>query len=464
MSLAPRIRRIRQQLDLSPAPQVLGRLKRMIGLTWEAEGCRLATGQRCAVATLDGREVEAEVMGFSGDRIYLMPYETGMPVSPGAAVRPLANQSQIPVGHGLLGRVVDGLGRPLDGRGPLREIDHVSFAGSPINPLQREPITQPLDVGVRAINALLTVGQGQRIGLFAGAGVGKSRLLGMMTRYTSADIIVVGLVGERGREVHEFIADILGPEGLARAVVVAAPADDSPVLRLRAAMTSTRIAEYFRDCGARVLLLMDSLTRFAQAQREIALAIGEPPATRGYPPSVFAKIPQLVERAGNGRPGEGGSITAFYTVLTEGDDPHDPVADSARAILDGHILLSRDLADSGHYPAIDIESSVSRVMNAIVAGDHWQRALRFRQLCAAYSKSRELIAIGAYQQGADAMTDQAIGVYPELMNFLRQGFGDAADYSASLQGLGALPLSSQGAAGEPLRRLPAEQALAANSG
>lgn len=449
MSLANRIQRIRQQLDLSPAPQVLGRLKRMIGLTWEAEGCRLATGQRCAVSTLDGGEVEAEVMGFSGDRIFLMPYETGRPVTPGAAVRPLT-QSQIPVGHGLLGRVVDGLGRPLDGQGPLREVDHASFAANPINPLQRAPITQPLDVGVQAINALLTVGQGQRIGLFAGAGVGKSRLLGMMTRYTSADIIVVGLVGERGREVHEFITEILGPEGLARAVVVAAPADDSPVLRLRAAMTSTRIAEYFRDCGARVLLLMDSLTRFAQAQREIALAIGEPPATRGYPPSVFAKIPQLVERAGNGRADEGGSITAFYTVLTEGDDPQDPVADSARAILDGHILLSRDLADSGHYPAIDVESSVSRVMNAIIQPDHWQRALLFRQLCAAYSRSRELIAIGAYQKGADPMTDRAIALYPELMGFLQQGFDEAAHYPSSLAALEALPLQQE--APEAVRR------------
>jgi flagellum-specific ATP synthase len=308
------------------------------------------------------------------------------------------------------------------------------LAARAINPLARAPIDTVLDVGVRAINGLLTVGRGQRMGLFAGSGVGKSVLLGMMARYTAADIIVVGLIGERGREVKEFIEHNLGPEGLRRSVVVAAPADVSPLLRLQGAVYATRLAEYFRDSGKHVLLIMDSLTRFAMAQREIALAIGEPPATKGYPPSVFARLPALVERAGNGaedETGTAGSITAFYTVLAEGDDQQDPIADSARAILDGHVVLSRSLAEAGHYPAIDVEASISRVMPAIVDGAHMRRVHRFKQILSRYQRNRDLIAVGAYTAGNDPQIDEAVERYPWLESYLQQGMDSRIDYASS---------------------------------
>jgi len=313
----------------------------------------------------------------------------------------------------------------LDGRPLPSGLHQVPLQGRPINPLERDPIDQVLDVGVRSINALLTIGRGQRIGLFAGSGVGKSVTLGMMARYTNADVVVVGLIGERGREVKDFIDNILGAEGRQRAVVVAAPADVSPLLRMHGAAYAHTVAEYFRDQGRHVLLIMDSLTRYAMAQREIALAIGEPPATRGYPPSVFARLPQLVERAGNGLGGRG-SITAFYTVLSEGDDLQDPVADAARAILDGHIVLSRKLADAGHYPAIDIEASISRVMPDIVQPTDLERARRFRALYARYQRSRDLISIGAYVPGNDRMLDEAVRLFPNLEQFLLQGMHEPA--------------------------------------
>jgi len=303
-----------------------------------------------------------------------------------------------------------------------------------MNPLARDPIDTPMDVGVRAINALLTVGRGQRMGLFAGSGVGKSVLLGMMTKFTNADVIVVGLIGERGREVKEFIENILGEEGMARSVIVAVPADQSPVMRLHGAQVATSIAEDFRDQGKHVLLLMDSLTRFAQAQREIALAIGEPPATKGYPPSVFAKLPALVERAGNGEK-EGGSITAFYTVLTEGDDQQDPIADAARAILDGHVVLSRELAEMGHYPAIDIEASISRVMTEIVDESHLEMSRRFKQIYSIYQQNRDLINVGAYTYGTERSIDEAIEMQPSQMDFLHQGMNTAMDLAGSLHDL-----------------------------
>ena len=293
------------------------------------------------------------------------------------------------------------------------------------------PITDILDVGVRAINSMLTVGRGQRMGLFAGSGVGKSVLLGMMARYTSADVIVVGLIGERGREVKEFIEQILGAAGLARSVVVAAPADTPPLMRLQGAAYATTIAEYFRDQGQNVLLIMDSLTRYAMAQREIALAIGEPPATKGYPPSVFAKLPMLVERAGNGREG-GGSITAFYTVLTEGDDQQDPIADAARAILDGHIVLDRTLAEGGHYPAIDIEQSISRAMHSITSPAHQQLTRRLKQLYSRYERSRDLISVGAYSAGSDPVLDQAIALHTKIESFLQQDIADRVGINESL--------------------------------
>jgi flagellum-specific ATP synthase len=310
----------------------------------------------------------------------------------------------------------------------------VRLTGRPINPLSRHPISEPLDVGIRSINSLLTIGRGQRVGLFAGSGVGKSVLLGMMARYTSADVIVVGLIGERGREVKEFVERILGPKDRSRAVVVATPADHPPLMRLHGAWLATAVAEYFRDQGASVRLLMDSLTRFAQAQREIALAIGEAPATKGYPPSVFARLPQLVERAGNGATGSG-SITAFYTVLTEGDDQNDPIADAARAILDGHIVLSRRIAESGHYPAVDVEASISRAMHEIASSSHLTAARQFRQTLSTYQQHRDLIAIGAYQRGSDPRVDQALALWPRMQRFLQQDMRERVDLTASLAAL-----------------------------
>ncbi|WP_369601740.1 flagellar protein export ATPase FliI [Hahella sp. SMD15-11] len=433
-SLSDRLARYARAVPRHPEPEVIGRLSRVVGLTLEAVGCPMTMGERCLIEAGPDRWVEAEVVGFQEQRMYLMPLSTVEGLRPGARVQRLQHAHQIPVGWSLLGRVLNGAGEPLDGKGPIVAEDHVDLIGEPINPLSRAPIRNPLDVGIRAINALLTVGSGQRIGLFAGSGVGKSMLMGMMTRFTTADITVVGLVGERGREVKEFIDDILGEEGLKRSVVIASPADESPLMRLRAAVLTTRIAEYFRDQGKQVLLLMDSLTRYAQAQREIALAVGEPPATKGYPPSVFARLPALVERAGNGRPG-GGSITAFYTVLTEGDDQQDPIADAARAILDGHVVLSRALAEEGHYPAIDVEASISRVMPQVTSADHLALAQRFKQLYARYQQARDLISVGAYVKGADPDTDEAIARMPHMKRFLRQGLHEAAPFEASVSAL-----------------------------
>lgn len=323
--------------------------------------------------------------------------------------------------------MIDGVGNPLDGLGDIFTGQTAPFVPATINPLARKPIDTPLDVGIKAINGLLTVGKGQRIGLFAGSGVGKSVTLGMMTRGTTAQVVVVGLIGERGREVKEFIDEILGKEGRERSVVIAAPADASPLMRLKGCQTALTIAEYFRDQGLDVLLLMDSLTRFAQAQREIALSVGEPPATKGYPPSVFAKLPALVERAGNGSDGQG-SITAFFTVLTEGDDLQDPIADAARAILDGHIVLSREMADAGHYPAIDVERSVSRVMPNIVNDEHMLMSRAVRQILSVCRKNQDLVSIGAYKPGTDQGIDQAFTLKPRLDGYLQQGMKDVVPY------------------------------------
>jgi flagellum-specific ATP synthase len=402
-TLEDRTRRVREYDTVV----VEGTLKRVVGLTLEAAGLRVQIGGRCRIDAADHSSIEAEVVGFSGDRTCLMPAGEMHGLLPNARVVPATRRAEFPVGDGLLGRVLDGEGVPLDGLGRLRDVQRRSLRSTTINPLLRAPIREPLDVGVRAINALLTVGRGQRLGLFAGTGVGKSTLLGMMTRFTQADVVVVGLVGERGREVRDFIDRNLGPEGLKRAVVVATPADRPPLQRMRGAWLATSIAEAFRDEGRNVLLLMDSLSRFAQAAREIGLAVGEPPTTRGYPPSVFAKLPALVERAGNGAAG-GGSITAFYTVLTEGDDPQDPIADTARGILDGHIVLSRSVADAGLYPAVDIEASISRVAHEVTSEEQMKGARRFRQLYSAYRQNRDLIAIGAYQKGSDPRVDAAL--------------------------------------------------------
>ncbi|MBF0220408.1 MAG: flagellar protein export ATPase FliI [Gammaproteobacteria bacterium] len=439
-----RLKRISHHLELAEQQaencttlRIEGRVTRMVGLTLEAAGIRAPVGSRCLVESPGQKAIETEVVGFSGDRLFLMATDNITGLSPDARVIPTGKVYDAPVGDELLGRVIDGAGNPLDGKGPLRCKQRMPLSGRFINPMQRDPIKKPLDVGVRVINALFSVGRGQRMGLFAGSGVGKSVLLGMMTKYTDADIIVVGLIGERGREVKEFIDHILGPEGMARSVVVAAPADNPPVMRLHGAALATAIAEYFRDEGKNVLLLMDSLTRYAMAQRELALAIGEPPATKGYPASVFAKVPQLVERAGNGNSG-GGSITAFYTVLTEGDDQQDPIADSARAILDGHIVLSRRLAERGHFPAIDIEASISRAMPQITEREHQLLMMRLKRIYSTYEKSRDLISVGAYSRGADAEIDESINMMPKIVHFLQQDLHDRATFTESLSQLAQL--------------------------
>lgn len=435
MTLSERLQRYEKHIK-APKPAVAGILTRVVGLTLEAKGLRAPVGSQCKIETINGF-VDAEVVGFNDQTLYLMPNDHISGVLPGARVIPKVNETGLPVGMSLLGRVVDGLGRPLDGLGAINAEHHLKFAQNAINPLARRPISQPMDVGVRAINSVITVGQGQRMGLFAGSGVGKSVLLGMMTRGSEADVIVVGLVGERGREVKEFIEEILGVEGRKRSVVVAAPADASPLMRLKGCESAVTIAEYFRDQGLNVLLLLDSVTRYAMAQREIALAVGEPPATKGYPPSVFAKLPALVERAGNGGEGQG-AITAFFTVLSEGDDMQDPIADSARAILDGHIVLSRDLADSGHYPAIDIEKSISRVMPQVVSEAHMQQARVLKQVYSMYQQNKDMITLGAYQKGTDPMLDQAVNMMPRVNQFLQQGMKDVISYDEGLQGLAQL--------------------------
>lgn len=443
-----------------------GHITKATGLVLEATGLRLPIGASCRIqlsADL-GIWVDAEVVGFENDTLFLMPYHETMGLRSGALVLPVepltedpialdkeaqvqmpqppALAQQLPVGDHLLGRVVDAAGKELDGLSSLDTGPKASLNATFINPMDRTPITRHMDVGVRAINGLLTVGRGQRMGLFAGSGVGKSVLLGMMARYTEADVIVVGLIGERGREVKEFIEDNLGEEGLKRAVVVAAPADVSPLLRLQGAVYATRIAEHFRDQGKHVLLIMDSLTRYAMAQREIALAIGEPPATKGYPPSVFNKLPALVERAGNGAMSDAGdaagSITAFYTVLTEGDDQQDPIADSSRAILDGHVVLSRSLAQSGHYPAIDVEASISRVMSAVVRPEHIKLVHKFKQIMSVYQRNRDLVAVGAYQRGNDAAIDEAIERHPWLESYLRQAVETSVSFDQSVNELNAI--------------------------
>ncbi|MBL0500994.1 lateral flagellar FliI-like assembly ATPase LfiI [Aeromonas caviae] len=421
-------------LEEVPGYRRYGRLVRVTGLTLEVVGCQLIMGQRCEVETATGAALLAEVVGFNRDISYLMPLQPMSGLYAGARVLPVDGEETIRVGEHLLGRVVDGLLQPLDGRPLKEEGERVPLFSSPPNPLLRTPVREPLDVGIRAINGLLTVGKGQRLGLFAGSGVGKSMLLGMMTRNTSVRIVVVGLIGERGREVREFIEHSLGSEGLARAVVIAAPADQSPLMRLRAAQLCHRIAEYFREQGQDVLLLMDSLTRYAQAQREIALAIGEPPATRGYPPSVFSLLTQLVERAGNGTHPDG-SLSAFYTVLAEGDDQQDPVVDSARAILDGHIVLTRRLAEEGHYPAIDIGASVSRVMPQVVSPEWQGLAVNLRQLWGRYQQVRELLPLGGYQPGADPQMDEAVQRYPAIASFLQQGIQEETPITQVLGGL-----------------------------
>jgi len=412
-------------VEVSP-PTVRGVLTRVTGMMLSARGVRAPLGAYCEVMAEQGEGIVCEVVGFRDGEIMLMPLSVVQGLLPGAAVRVLTLTARVGVGAGLLGRVVDGLGDPLDGGAAIEHEVFVPLRGERRNPLHRAAITEPLDVGVRAINTFLTVGQGQRIGLIAGSGVGKSMLLGMMTRFTAADVIVIGMIGERGREVLDFVHETLGEEGLKRAVVVAAPGDRSPVLRLRATHYSCAIAEYFRDQGKNVLLLMDSLTRVAHAQREVGLAAGEPPTTKGYTPSVFFLINELVERAGNMN--SAGSITGIYTVLAEGDDANDPIVDGARAILDGHVLLSREIAAMGQYPAIDISVSVSRLATKIVSSERRALVTKFRRLLATYEENKDLVAVGAYRPGTQPELDEALQRRGLFREFLSQG----ADESVTL--------------------------------
>ena len=433
MNLTRHLHARASRLPEQVSPLVTGRLERVVGLALQARGLHLPLEANCAVETHAESWVEAEVVGFSDDRTFLMPTGPLSGLQPAARVagRRLGRAPRI--GADWLGRVMGADASPLDGRPPPRGEAPLVLSPPPLNPLQRQRIDTPLDVGVRAINALLTLGRGQRVGLFAGSGVGKSTLLGMMTRHTTADVTVVGLIGERGREVRDFVTDTLGPEGLERACVIAAPADASPLARMNGARLATAVAEYFRDQGRDVLLLMDSPTRYAQAAREIGLAVGEPPATRGYPPSVFARLPALVERAGavQGR----GSITALYTVLTEGDDLQDPVADAARAILDGHIVLSRRIAEQGRFPAVDVEASVSRLFTTLASPEQREGARRLRRWLAAWQRNRDLIAVGAYQAGADPDTDAALAHQAAIDAFLSQRVEAAAPLGEACEAL-----------------------------
>ena len=419
------------------SPERCGTLVRLVGLRLEARGIMAPMGSSCEIMSTDGHRIEAEVVGFNDKTLYLMPLTDPVGIGPGASVRVSSDLGTASLGPELLGRVIDGRGEPLDGKPKPVGTSRLSLLGLPLNPMERGPIDSVLDVGVKAINGLLTLGRGQRIGLVAGSGVGKSVLLGMMTRFTKADVVVIGLIGERGREVQAFIQESLGEEGLAKSVVVAAPANVSPVLRLKAAQMTHVIAEYFRDQGLNVLMLVDSLTRVAHAQREIGLAIGEPPTAKGYPPSVFALLPNLIERAGVGRHGHG-SITAIYTVLAEGDDANDPIVDIARASLDGQVMLSRKLADAAHYPAIDLNGSISRVMQNLLNPEDLKAANRFRRMWSLYQQNQDLIQVGAYETGTNPTLDEAIRLRDAMENFLRQDMHLGEDETLTRDNLRAL--------------------------
>ena len=425
-----------RSIDNINLARVAGRLVRVAGILLECVGCRLAVGQLCQVESAEGEFIEAQVVGFDRDVTFLMPFKQPSGLMAGARVYPADKQQGVMIGDQWLGRVVNGLGEPIDDNGKLSGDTLLSQQLPQVHPLRRQPVAAPLDVGVRAINGLLTIGKGQRVGLMAGSGVGKSVLLGMITRYTQADVVVVGLIGERGREVKEFIEHSLGEEGRRKSVIVAAPADESPLMRIKATELCHTIASYYRDKGKDVLLLVDSLTRYAMAQREIALSLGEPPATKGYPPSAFGMIPRLVESAGNSE--SHGSMTAIYTVLAEGDDQQDPIVDCARAVLDGHIVLSRHLAEAGHYPAIDIGQSISRCMSQVTEREHQLSARTLKQLYAEYQSIKPLIPLGGYVAGADPLADKAVNLAPAITRFLQQEVQDAALLDKTISDLNVL--------------------------
>lgn len=424
-----------EQIHRSLPVGLSGRVSKLVGLTVAVAGFPAPVGAVAKLEAEHGTSVEAEVVGFSGEDTLLLPYGDLHGIRRGTRVVLTQSVPGARVGDGLLGRIINGRGRFLDERTPAVLPHRVPLQVDPISPMQRPRIDQPLATGIRAIDGLLTCGRGQRLGIFAGSGVGKSTLLGQMARATEADVTVVVLIGERGREVREFIERDLGPEGLARSVVVVATGDDPAVLRLRAAYLGTAVAEYFRDTGRDVLLVMDSVSRFALAQREIGLAAGEPPATRGYPPSVFSLLPRLLERSGRTNRG---SITGLYTVLVEGDDPNEPIADAVRGTLDGHVVLSRKLAEMGHFPAIDVLASVSRLMNDVTEDEHRRNSLSLRQLLAAYRQAEDLISIGAYQNGASALVDAALRMQDPIQQFLQQDRTEASTLQQALQILSEL--------------------------
>lgn len=428
--LSPRVTHYVSRLQGFDECVHLGRITQVIGLTLESNGPASNIGELCWVSPRQGQAVPCEVVGFRKNRVLLMPLGELSGIGPGSLVTGTGRPLQVGVGPELLGRILNGLGQPMDGREPPNIEKFYSINGNIPSPLERQRISEPLQLGVRAIDGLLTCGKGQRIGIFAGSGVGKSTLLGMMARNTKADVNVIALVGERGREVREFLERDLGPEGLKRSVVVVATSDQPALVRIKGAMVASTIAEYFRDQGADVLLMMDSVTRFAIAQREVGLAIGEPPATRGYTPSVFATLPRLLERSG---PGLKGTITAFYTVLVEGDDMNEPIADTVRGILDGHIVLSRELAEQQHYPAIDVLASVSRLMTEVVTPEHLQLAGKFRSLLAVYKDAEDLINIGAYAHGSNPRIDLAIKLIDGFRRFLQQGITENAAWEETYQ-------------------------------
>ena len=436
-SLAEQLIRSIDKMPFERTEQLFGTVSHFDGQFVECDGFAAPIGSLCEIDTVSGSPAIAEIIGFGDGRNKLVLLDHDKKICDGAMVRLVNTGHHIDVGEGLLGRVTDALGNPLEGP-PITRLDGTwPLAGKPTNPLQRSPITAPLDVGIQAINGLMTIGLGQRMGIVAGSGVGKSVLLAMMSRYTTADIVVIGLIGERGREVGTFVSSVLDETSRQRTAMVAVPADQSPLLRIRAAERATAIAEYFRDKGKNVLLIMDSLTRVAHARREIGLALGEQPTSKGYPPSVVSLLPRLIERTGTGTAGQG-SITAFYTVLADGDDGNDPVVDTARAILDGHIVLSRSQAQMGVYPAIDVTLSVSRVMNEITSQDHQQMARSFKRMVALYAENRDLILMGGYRQGHDADLDRAVQLWPALMGYIQQQESDKATIQTSIDGLTAL--------------------------
>ncbi len=431
-----------RDVKLSP-PSQIGSLIRVVGLTFEAKGINAPLGAICEIKNnRTNQTVQAEVIGFQNDTLYLMPFTEATGIGPGASVHIVSSDAKASVGIDLLGRIIDAKGIPLDNKKPIQCKDSIPLKGTPINPMDRESIKDILDVGVKAINSFLTIGKGQRLGLIAGSGVGKSSLMGMITRFTVADIVVIGLIGERGREVQEFIKESLGEDGLKKSVVIAAPANISPVLRLRATYLTHSIAEYFRDRGKNVLMMLDSLTRVAHAQREIGLAIGEPPTAKGYPPSVFSLLPNLIERAGVGKKGNG-AITAIYTVLAENDDTSDPIVDIARASLDGQVLLSRNLADAAHYPAIDLNGSISRVMQSLVDQKTNSFSGRFRRLWSLYQQNEDLIKVGAYKSGTNPELDEAIKLRGKMVSFLRQDLNQRRSFKDSINEMATIMNESE---------------------